>query len=180
MAFGRQMQLGGVRPSRRLVRSLVLAALLILATLLSRWLPQPVLETVEGRPRLVDGDSFFLGPDEVRLVGIDAPEGRQTCTRPDGRTWRCGEDARRELERLVAGGPIRCDVHDRDQHGRLLATCRSDQGVDLNARMVEQGFAVAFGAHEREEAEARAHKRGVWNSTFERPQDWRRRNQAGS
>ena len=38
------------------------------------------VDGVSGQPRLVDGDSFHLGSDEVRLVGIDAPEGRQACT----------------------------------------------------------------------------------------------------
>ena len=32
---------------------------------------------------------------------------------------------------------------------------------------------IAYGGYEREEAEARDAKRGVWSSRFERPQDWR-------
>ena len=56
--------------------------------------------TVEGQPRLVDGDSFFLNGTEVRMVGIDAPEGRQTCER-QGRSWPCGEEARKHLAGLL-------------------------------------------------------------------------------
>jgi endonuclease YncB( thermonuclease family) len=179
MGFGPHMQPGLLRPNRRLWRSLGLAILLILATVASRWLPGGRVEIAEGAPRLVDGDSFFLDGREVRLQGIDAPEGRQSCRR-DGRDWRCGEDAKRELQRMIAGAPIRCDVHSTDQHGRLLATCRSSKGENLNARMVEQGFAVAFGSYKREESEARGSKRGIWASEFERPQDWRRRNHGGS
>jgi endonuclease YncB( thermonuclease family) len=127
----------------------------------------------------VDGDSFFIGQTEVRMQGIDAPEGRQTCTR-DGRDWRCGEDAKRTLQRLIAGQPIRCDIHSTDQHGRRLATCYTSSGTNLNASMVSEGFAFAFGSYQNEERQAKAAKRGLWNSEFERPQDWRRRNNRGS
>jgi endonuclease YncB( thermonuclease family) len=41
--------------------------------------------------------------------------------------------------------------------------------------MVEEGFAVAFGAYQIEEAAARSARRGIWASEFERPQEWRRR-----
>jgi endonuclease YncB( thermonuclease family) len=46
--------------------------------------------------------------------------------------------------------------------------------------MVEEGFAVAFGAYQSEEAAARSARRGIWASEFERPQEWRRRNMPGS
>ncbi len=83
----------------------------------------------------MDGDSFFLDRTEVRMQGIDAPEGKQTCLR-DGRDWRCGDDSRRTLERLTGGQPIRCVIHSTDQHGRALATCFNASGINLNARMV--------------------------------------------
>jgi endonuclease YncB( thermonuclease family) len=76
---------------------------------------------------------------------------------------------------LTAGKPIRCEVHSTDRHGRGLATCFSASGENLNARMVEEGFAVAFGAYQIEEAAARSARRGIWASEFERPQEWRRR-----
>lgn len=133
---------------------------------------------LEGRVRLVDGDSFHMGSDEIRLEGIDAPEGRQMCTR-EGRSWACGEAARRELERLIAGRSITCDGIKRDQHGRMLAICRAG-GNDLNAAMVASGMAVAFGSRYRHlEREAEAARRGLWAGEFERPQDWRHRNGIG-
>jgi endonuclease YncB( thermonuclease family) len=44
---------------------------------------------------------------------------------------------------------------------------------------VRAGYAVNFmgGGHQAAEAEARAEKRGIWRGSFERPQDWRRRQQ---
>jgi endonuclease YncB( thermonuclease family) len=46
--------------------------------------------------------------------------------------------------------------------------------------MVAEGLAVAFGAYKSEEAQARSARRGLWASEFERPQDWRRRNNTRS
>lgn len=162
---------------RNRMRWIGLLLLGLAAAVLARLAPGAV-ET-EGRPRLVDGDSFFIGQTEMRMQGIDAPEGRQTCTR-EGREWSCGEDARRTLQRLTAGKPIRCEVHSTDRHGRGLATCFSASGENLNARMVEEGFAVAFNAYQSEEAAARSARRGIWASEFERPQEWRRRHMPGS
>ncbi len=173
---GRRQPLG---PNRNSARSIALIILGIAAAAVSRCAPATVEGSVEGRPRLVDGDSFFMGQTEVRMQGIDAPEGRQTCTR-DGREWRCGEDATRTLQRLTGGQPVRCDIHSTDQHGRRLATCYSASGSNLNMEMVAQGFAVAFGAYESEERQAKSARRGLWASQFDRPQDWRRRNNTGS
>lgn len=179
-----RMQLERLLRDRRLVRTVILGVLLVLATLFSKSGRPPgggeaFVDGAQGVPRLVDGDSFFLGSLEVRLQGIDAPEGRQTCRR-EGQDWRCGEAARRELQRQTGGRAIRCDVHSKDQHGRLLATCTSASGQNLNREMVASGFAVAFGSYEREEATARAEKRGLWASEFERPKDWRRQHMGGS
>ena len=127
--------------------------------------------------RVVDGDSFFLGNDEVRLFGIDAPEGRQTC-RVNGKTWRCGQAAAESLSMLVAGRPINCHWQETDDYGRALATCfRAD--VNINAMLVEIGMALAYrrysDAYSGQEATARAAERGLWDSEFETPWDWRRR-----
>ena len=135
------------------------------------------VDGVSGQPRLVDGDSFHLGSDEVRLVGIDAPEGRQACTRGGG-SWPCGEESRRTLARLIGGRPVTCRAAERDQHGRLLGIC-SAEGRELNREMVASGMALAYGNYEREEAAARAAKRGLWSGQFERPRDWRRQHGRG-
>jgi len=131
----------------------------------------PFPPQVEGRARAIDGDSLFVGNSEVRLKGIDAPEGRQSCTK-DGRAWACGNAARDELVRLVGGATVVCRVTGRDKHGRYLAACSAD-GRDLNAAMVASGMAVAFGGYEREQGEAKAARRGLWAGEFEQPRDWR-------
>lgn len=129
---------------------------------------------VKGRPQIVDGDSFHLDGEEIRLVGIDAPEGRQTCTR-NGVAWACGEESRRRLQRLIGGKTVHCAAEKRDQHGRLLAECTAEDR-ELNREMVASGFAVSYGNYRQEEAAAKAAKRGLWSGEFQSPRDWRRAN----
>lgn len=131
----------------------------------------PFPPSVRGAARLVDGDSLFVGRDEVRLQGIDAPEGRQMCTL-QGKPWACGNASRDALARLIGKDVVICNIKDRDQHGRLLSFCTAG-GRDLNRTMVESGMAVSYGSYRREEADARTAKRGLWGSEFQQPRAWR-------
>lgn len=125
-----------------------------------------------GPATAIDGDSVKLYDRELRLKGIDAPEYRQTCRLVDGQETPCGREARRVLADLLSRGNARCAVKGQDRFGRDLATCFVAD-VNINAAMVSRGMAVAFGAYEGEEAEARRARRGVWATTFERPAEWR-------
>lgn len=138
---------------------------------------KPLPGIVKGTGRVIDGDSLYVAGNEVRMQGIDAPEGRQTCVR-DGKRWDCGDAAREALRDLIGRNAVECRVTDRDQHGRLLARC-SAAGRDLNAALVASGMAVAYGDYTREEAQAKAQRRGIWAGTFQSPRDWRRDNAAG-
>lgn len=163
------------RLSRSLVAGLLAGALAAAGIFAWRTLRPPIVVT--GETRVVDGDSLEVAGREVRLAGIDAPEFRQTCVGPRG-DEPCGRQARDALVRLVGPGPVDCTVVDRDRYDRDVALCRIG-GRDVNAEMVRQGHAVAFGRFESEEAEARAARRGVWATRFERPADWRARHPRG-
>jgi endonuclease YncB( thermonuclease family) len=52
--------------------------------------------------QVIDGDSLRNGNEQIRLVGIDAPELRQTCRDLQGREWSCGRAAKARLAELVA------------------------------------------------------------------------------
>ena len=134
--------------------------------------------TVSGYARVIDGDSLVIGATEMRLDGIDAPEGRQDCERDGGR-WPCGEVSAMGLRALVSAGPTRCTGDVRDDYGRLVARCRTEDGTDINRRMVELGHAVAYRRYSQRyvdaENSARAARRGIWAGRFEMPWDWRRR-----
>mgnify|MGYP001430211549 CR=1 FL=1 len=89
-----------------------------------------------------------------------------------------GEEARRQLSRLIAGQQVQCAAVEADQHGRLLGIC-SAGGKDLNREMVREGYAMSYGDFEAEQRAAKEAKRGLWSGEFQRPRDWRRDNGVG-
>lgn len=159
------------RRNRYIVR-LVVLAILAVGLILRFFIPGDIVENVEGRAKVIDGDSLIVAGREVRMQGIDAPEGRQKCRR-NGREWACGQEARTLLKRLIGKQTVFCKGLDIDKHDRLLALCQSGR-LDLNREMVVRGFAVSYGRYGMEEREARKNKAGMWSGEFERPRDWRR------
>ena len=87
--------------SRETLAFLIAAVLLI--ALISAYLPRE--EAIAGAVRVIDGDSLYVGSTEVRLFGVDAFEGRQTCQR-DGAAWPCGEAAADALRALTDGRDV--------------------------------------------------------------------------
>jgi endonuclease YncB( thermonuclease family) len=96
-----------------------------------------------GPAKVIDGDTIVVAGELVRLHGIDAPELDQTFW------WRgqhilCGTMALAALEALTAGVKLRCEVIERDRHGRLVAKVFSPSGVDIGHRLVSAGWALAY------------------------------------
>ncbi|MEE1654931.1 thermonuclease family protein [Microvirga sp. CF3062] len=139
---------------------------------------KPNDRTLEGRAQVTDGDTIRIGEARIRLKGIDAPEMEQRCSR-SGRSYACGETARRALIELVSGETARCRAAGRDRYQRILARCTVG-GKDIGTHMVESGWAVSYGRdYDAEEARAQERGVGLWEGDFERPQDWRRGKVAG-
>lgn len=135
---------------------------------------KPSGRSLEGRPQVTDGDTIRIGDTRIRLKGIDAPEMEQACTR-EGRSYRCGDVARRALIDTIAGRAVQCRASGRDRYRRVLAQCTVG-GVDIGTRMVEQGWAVSYGRdYDMQELRARSRSAGLWSGEFERPQEWRRK-----
>lgn len=148
----------------------------ILIVMLSCASPAPAsAATLSGQATVVDGDTLEVQGKRVRLFGIDAPEATQKCDR-QGEPWACGQASAERLQALIGTASVECSGAEVDQYGRLLAVCRI-AGVDLNKRMVADGWATAFRryseAYVSDEARARAGKRGLWSSTFMSPEDYR-------
>jgi endonuclease YncB( thermonuclease family) len=133
-------------------------------------------ERISGRAEVTDGDSLEIGAARLRLYGVDAPEGRQSCTR-DGRAWACGNEAARKLRGLIGDRTVTCTRRDVDDYGRIVAVCRSG-AADLAAEMARSGLATAYRRYSNdyvdEENEARAARRGIWAGEFTPPEDYRR------
>ncbi|MFC5385483.1 thermonuclease family protein [Aquamicrobium segne] len=137
------------------------------------WLDRENIRISQGTARIVDGDSIELDGQRIRLLGIDAPEYRQNCTR-NGRQYPCGKQSRAFLLQLTQNKTVTCRGAKNDQYGRFLASCEAG-GADLNRLLVAEGWAVAYGDFEDEEKAARKGRRGMWAGEFERPRQWRDR-----
>lgn len=152
--------------------SLALMVIIFLVVLIVQDYYSTPPEKILGYPTVIDGDTLNFRGRRVRIYGIDAPELEQYCLSLKKETP-CGRYARLELLKLVKDQGIECTVQTIDQYNRFVAVC-TKEGQDIGKEMVKRGHAVSYGAYRTEEAEAKQEKRGLWNSYFERPQEWRR------
>lgn len=117
-----------------------------------------------------DGDTLRIvigqRTEQVRLIGIDAPELHQ-------RPW--GQRARRHLKKILGGSEVRVvtDVEQRDRYGRLLAYLWTSDGRFVNLEMVRSGYAMLYtfppnvkyvDQLKSAQDEAMEKKKGIWGS----------------
>jgi endonuclease YncB( thermonuclease family) len=148
---------------------------LVLALLSVLMIEYTAAATLSGKADIVDGDTIKVGPVPVRLYGIDAPEGRQTCER-DGKTYACGKQATKALAELIAGRLVQCEIVGRDNYSRALGVC-TVADTELNRSMVRDGWALAFikysDRYASDQLEAESAKAGLWAGSFVKPWEWR-------
>lgn len=124
--------------------------------------------------RVIDGDTFVVDNgaekgDKVRLIGVDAPETRNSGKRKIGFY---GKEAKEYLTNLIAGRQVRLqfDVGKRDRYGRMLAYVYLGD-LFINAELVKRGYANVFTVPPNVkyaelfvelEREARTGRRGLW------------------
>jgi micrococcal nuclease len=141
--------------------------------------PSSTVQTNASVVRVVDGDTFVAKEDGVsddvtiRMLGINTPE-----TVDPRKPVECfGKEASAKLKELLTGKRIKLvpdpQADERDKYHRLLRNVLLEDGTDVNAFMVREGYAYAYltfplNRDRREELRtleelARSTKSGVWS-----------------
>lgn len=129
--------------------------------------------------KVVDGDTIEAKLDsedkiyKIRFLGINTPE-----TVDPRRPVECfGKEASNKMKELLTGKRIRLEADpqadERDKYGRLLRNVFLEDGTDVNAYMVREGYAYAYlsfplDAKRKKELkklqeDAKMAQRGLWN-----------------
>ncbi len=132
--------------------------------------------TINGPLSVLDGDTLSIGPVQIRLFGIDAPEAGQTCSLLGGGEWACGRAATRFLDELTKNGELDCVPDSADPYGRIISFCSVD-GKDLGGMLIEAGMAWAFVEYSdifvKQERVARDAGLGVFQAPSQTPWEYR-------
>lgn len=129
--------------------------------------------------RVVDGDTIAADVDgttdqvKVRFLGVNTPESVDP-----RRPVECfGKEASAFLKHLIEGKRVSLvsdpEADEVDKYGRLLRNVVMEDGTDVNAYLVEEGYAFAYTSFPqnaerkaellRLEREAREAERGLWS-----------------
>jgi micrococcal nuclease len=87
---------------------------------------------------VVDGDTFWLNGEKIRIENIDAPEMTGVCTGEPAKA----EEAARRLSQLLTG-KINVARYGKDKYGRTLARVIVG-GNDIGDRLIDEGLARAW------------------------------------
>ena len=140
---------------------------------------QKLDQSFSGKISVIDGDSIRVGDNEVRLMGIDAPEYKQTCFDAKNSEYSCGKISREFLLNLANQKDGTCYYHQRDKYNRFLSKCYIGEMV-INEEIVKNGMAVVYNFGNGDpkldelEMQAKAARLGVWQGAFQLPKDYRK------
>jgi len=164
-------------------QGLLYGLLLVLAFLAINFsAPAAFAADTAGQASIVDVDTIEIHGERIRILDIDAPENRQTCTKPDGTEWRCGQQAALALADWIGQRTVICASDSRDIYGRFLARCVV-AGEDVASWLVANGWAVPYRDCKCEivrdtAGKAKTAKVSIWSCTFVMPWDFRHSRQS--
>lgn len=98
--------------------------------------PMPVCGAARRVSCVVDGDTFWLSGEKVRLEGIDAPEIEGACAYERNLAQR----AKVRLSEILSNREIRLSRSGSDRYGRTLARAETPSG-EAGAILVSEGLA---------------------------------------
>jgi endonuclease YncB( thermonuclease family) len=127
-------------------------------------------DQIAGQATVVDGASFDIKSNRIRLWGIDAPERGASCYR-NGRRWKPADDAAAALRRCVGGKTVTCRVWSvKREWFRMVhvSECWTHDGQDVARCMVRGGWASDYtcfsdGYYRDLETEAKNKGLGLWS-----------------
>jgi len=137
--------------------------------------PQRIDETARVI-HVYDGDTIKLeGGRKVRLLGIDTPEVFSKKRAIPSEIKASGERASAALKQLLRNADMRVGLaygqQKQDRYGRMLAHVFTKAGVNVQAKLIQQGHAVAFttppndrmsDCYKQQEEIARQSQHGIW------------------
>ena len=145
------------------------------------------IKVISGIAKVTDGDTIRIDKKKIRLLGIDAPEKKQQCSKTwltisfisFNKDYPCGQISTDKLKKKINNKMLICKWTDKDRYKRFIAECFKDK-TNINAWMVRNGYAVAYIKYSKkyvaQENIAKKEKLGLWAGTFEMPWDFRKKN----
>ncbi len=141
--------------------------------------PTSSADVLKGRASVIDADTIEIHGERVRINGIDAPEGMQTCDDATCKPYRCGQIGSNALDEFLSRSqPVSCSFVERDRYGRFVGICNTASGIDVASWLVRNGHAVDWaryskGKYSAEQRDAKQRKAGIWQGKFIEPWIWR-------
>ena len=102
-------------------------------------------QSTAGPIHVIDGDTFSLGAERVRIANIDAPEIHPPHC-PD--EARLGLAATQRLRELLSGGAVTMSGSARDRYGRALRYVQVN-GADVGEALIGAGLARSYDGKKR-------------------------------
>lgn len=143
---------------RRLLAAIVVAIAATLSPAALAWPQRPPAthELIVGRPDIIDGDTFRIGRQKIRVWGIDAPDDERK------------PNATRALRQVLGAQTLTCRPVG-TSYDRVVARCTDAAGRDIAQAMVATGWALdwpkfSHGLYGPGEASARARRAGVFGT----------------
>ncbi len=136
-------------------------------------------EKYSGKTRVIDGDSLMVDGHNTRLLGIDAPEFKQTCLNAKNEEYACGQMSRDFVINFIGKSDVTCYYVEKDRYNRFLGECFIGD-VSINEAILKNGMAVIYSFTSVDdriknlEKSAKIKKLGIWQGAFQLPKDYRK------